>query len=157
MPPHTGLYRQDFYAWTQAQAALLDARQFEALDLPHLIEELTSLGNSEKQQFYSRFTVLLTHLLKLHLAARTRPQDLSRAGRGWRATVKTQRLGMAKVLRANPRLRPVVPEEIADAYEASRVEAAAALEVEEDTLPPTCPWIPAQVMDVDFWPEVLHP
>ena len=33
MSPKPDLYNQDFYAWVQEQAALLKARQFEALDL----------------------------------------------------------------------------------------------------------------------------
>lgn len=32
------LYNQDFYAWTQQQAALLQAEELEKLDLPNLIE-----------------------------------------------------------------------------------------------------------------------
>jgi hypothetical protein len=34
-----------------------------------------------------------------------------------------------------------------------RVEAAAALEMEEATLPETCPWLATQVLDGDFWPD----
>ena len=99
MHTNAELYEQDFYAWTQAQAALLEGRQFDALDLPHLVEEITSLGKSEQRQLYDRLIVLLTHLLKLHRAAQTLPRDLERAGRGWRTTVKTQRLRVQKVLR----------------------------------------------------------
>lgn len=68
------------------------------------------------------------------------------------ATVKTQRLGVAKLLRDNPSLRPTVPAEVAEAYAVARVEASAALEMEEVALPETCPWTAAQVLDVDFWP-----
>lgn len=39
MPPHTDLYAQDFYAWTQQQAALLREGKVHALDLPNLAEE----------------------------------------------------------------------------------------------------------------------
>jgi hypothetical protein len=153
MSTNTDLYEQDFYRWTQEQAGLLDARQFDALDIPHLVEEITSLGKSEQRELYTRLSLLLTHLLKLHIAAQCLPHDLSRAGRGWRTTVKTQRLGVAKVLRENPSLLPAVPTELADAYEIARLETAAALEVEEDTVPTGCPWTAAQVLDGDFWPE----
>ena len=152
MPDHPTAYETDFYAWTQEQARLLDARQFDALDIPHLVEEITSLGKSEQRELYSRLSVLLTHLLKLHHTALERPEDLRRAGRGWRATVTTQRLGVAKILRDNPSLRLTIPAELADAYAVARVEAAAALEMEEDAIPETCPWQAAQVLDADFWP-----
>jgi hypothetical protein len=95
----------------------------------------------------------LEHLLKLALAAQHSPQTLQRAGRGWRATVKTQRLGVAKVLRENPSLRTIVPTELADAYAVARVEAAAALEMEETTIPEACPWLAAQVLHAAFWPD----
>src|SRR5262245_46621292 len=96
MPNHPIAYETDFYAWTQEQARLLDARQFDALDVPNLVEEITSLGKSEQRELYHRLSSLLAHLLKLALAAQHSPLDLQRAGRGWRATVKTQRLGVAK-------------------------------------------------------------
>lgn len=35
----TPLYKIDFYAWTQQQAALLQAEELEKLDLPNLAEE----------------------------------------------------------------------------------------------------------------------
>jgi len=47
MSPKTDLYNQDFYAWVQEQAALLKARQFEALDLDNLIEEVESITCQE--------------------------------------------------------------------------------------------------------------
>jgi hypothetical protein len=153
MRSNTELYGQDFYAWTQEQAARLDARQFDALDLPHLVEEITALGKSEQRELYTRLSGLLTHLLKLHLAAQERPADLQRAGRGWRTTVKTQRLDVAKVLRENPSLRRTVPEELADAYTVARIEAAGDLDLDETALPAACPWTAAQVLDTDFWPE----
>jgi hypothetical protein len=152
MPNHPTAYETDFYAWTQEQARLLDARQFDALDIPHLVEEITSLGKSEQRELYSRLSVLLTHLLKLHYAALERPEDLRRARRGWRATVTTQRLSLAKILRENPSLRPIIPAELADAYAVAQVEAAAALEMENATMPGTCPWSATQVLDADFWP-----
>lgn len=48
MRTNATLYDTDFYAWVQDQAALLAARRFEELDLPHLVEELQLMGNSER-------------------------------------------------------------------------------------------------------------
>src|SRR6267143_2085610 len=108
--------------------------------------------HSQRDALGSHLIILLTHLLKLATALRDRPHDLTRAGRGWRGTCRTQRLQIAKRLRRNPSLRTTVPEECADAYEIARVEAAIALDVDEATLPLVCPWTPAQVLDADFWP-----
>ena len=79
-------------------------------------------------------------------------------GRMWLAfrhrTCRTQRLHIAKVLRRNPSLRRTVPDELVDAYEIARVEAAGDLAVAEETMPTRCPWRVEQILDADFWPEV---
>jgi|SRR5712691_10143946 hypothetical protein len=146
-------YDQDFYAWTQQQAALMREGAVHELDLEHLIEEMDDMGHSQRDALASHLLVLITHLLKLAIAARERPADLARAGRGWRTTCRTQRLLIAKRLRRNPSLQGTVPEECLDAYAIARDEAATALDVDEASVPLTYPWTPEQVLDVDFWPE----
>ena len=152
MNRHTTLYDQDFYAWTQAQAALLRAGAVHALDLAHLVEEIEDMGHSQQDKLASHLLVLLTHLLKLLLAAQAFPQDYARAARGWRLTCRAQRLQIAKVLRRNPRLRRTVPEELVDAYQVARVEVMQMLELEESRVPESCPWEEKQILAADFWP-----
>src|SRR5262245_55421572 len=103
MGTHSTLYDQDFYAWTQEQAALLREGAVEALDLINLAEEVEDLGHSQQDKLASHLLVLLTHLLKLSLAATHLPHDYVRASRGWRLTCQAQRLQSAKVLRRNPK------------------------------------------------------
>ena len=146
------LYDQDLYAWAQEQAALLRTGKLHELDLEHLIEEIEDVGHSQRDAIASHLVILLTHLLKLSIAASHLPHDWERAGRGWRTTCRTQRRLLAKRLRRNPSLRPTVPEECVEAYEIARDEAATALEVDEATVPLVCPWTPEQVLDADFWP-----
>ena len=153
--PNNALYEQDFYAWTQTTADLIRAGQWYDIDQDALAEEVESLGKSEQRELSNRLSPLLEHLLKLTIAASRFPHDLSRAERGWRATVKTQRLKIAQLLRDNPSLRPTVPHALADAYEVARVQAAAALDIEEIIVPETCPWTPEQVQDANFWPEAM--
>jgi len=152
MHTNAELYDQDFYAWTQTTAVLIRAGKWDDLDREVLAEEVESLGKSEQRALSNRLSPLLEHLLKLAITAQRFPYDLSRAGRGWRATVKTQRLRAAQILRDNPSLRPTVPRALADAYEVARVNAAAVLDIDEATVPETCPWTPEQVLG-DFWPE----
>src|SRR5215470_9171137 len=63
MGTNAELYDQDFYAWVQEQAALLKARQFDAIDLDNLIEEVESLARQERHLLWHRFRTLLTHLV----------------------------------------------------------------------------------------------
>jgi hypothetical protein len=152
MSRKTALYDQDFYAWTQEQAALVRAGAVHALDLEHLLEEIEDMGHSQQDKLASHLLVLLTHLLKLLLAAQASPVGYARAARGWRLTCRAQRLQIAKVLRRNPRLRRTVPEELGDAYQVARLEATQALELEESLVPESCPWDEKQVLAADFWP-----
>ena len=58
------LYELDFHAWTQEQAAKLKSGRLSELDIGHLMEELESMGATERREIISRLTVLITHLLK---------------------------------------------------------------------------------------------
>jgi hypothetical protein len=152
MGTKAGLYDTDFYAWVQDQAALLAARRFEELDLPHLVEELQLMGSSERGELANRLSVLLAHLLKLQIAATRLLYIYDRAQRGWRLTCTEQRLQLKRLLRRNPSLRPTVSDELSDAYAIARLQAAIALGVDETTLPLACAWTPEEVLEADFWP-----
>ena len=45
----TPSYDTDFYAWTQAQAQALQAKDWPALDIEHLAEEIADLGSNQRQ------------------------------------------------------------------------------------------------------------
>ncbi len=48
------LYESDFLLWTQDTVAKLKARDFDHVDLENLIEEIESLGKSDKKEIRSR-------------------------------------------------------------------------------------------------------
>ena len=54
----------DFYAWTQAQAQALQAKNWPLLDVAHLAEVIETLGMHEKRTMSRQFQRLLAHLLK---------------------------------------------------------------------------------------------
>ena len=58
------LYEQDILLWVEDTVAKLKVRDFDHLDLENLIEEVESVGRSERREFLSRLTRLLEHLLK---------------------------------------------------------------------------------------------
>jgi hypothetical protein len=58
------LYESDFFTWTQEQARLLRERRFDDLDLDNLVDEVESVGSSEKREIRSRLVILIGHLLK---------------------------------------------------------------------------------------------
>jgi hypothetical protein len=146
MPPQTDLYAQDFYAWTQEQAALLRDRKTQALDYFNLAEELESLGKSQHRELGSRLDVLVMHLLKWCY------QPLERSG-SWRSTMRTQRRELRRLLQHSPSLRPLVMSVMHDGYRDARLEASEETGLPLATFPQDCPWTAEQVLNADFWPE----
>ena len=59
MSPETPLYDEDFYRWTQHQAALLRAGKWQELDYANLAEEIEGLGQWDKRDLEQRLEALL--------------------------------------------------------------------------------------------------
>jgi hypothetical protein len=139
-------YQTDFYSWTQQQVAFLKARQFNELDFDNLIEEIETMGRSEKHALESRLAVLLQHLLKW----KYQPE---RRGRSWQLTLKEQRIKLAKLLKTNQGLKSELDEILADAYQLAVVKAAKETKFDETVFPAECPWLLSQITHTDFYPD----
>jgi uncharacterized protein DUF29 len=139
-------YDTDFYAWTQAQAAHLRAKEWPALDVDNLAEEIESLGASDRRALRSHLLRLTQHLLKWHY----QPQ---RRGESWRQSIDNARLEIELIVADSRTLRDFLPEALTWAYPRSRKEATKDTGLPLATFPETCPWALAQVLDEDFWPE----
>ncbi len=140
------LYDKDTYTWALSQADALRRRSANEIDWENVAEEIESVGRSQESELYSRFSVLLMHLLKWAY----QPQMRSRS---WSATVRTQRKAIKRVIRKNPGLQPVLGETFADSYENARIDAAAETNLPEEAFPEGPPFSVEQSMDEDFWPE----
>jgi hypothetical protein len=146
MHQRTPHYDEDFYAWTQAQAALLRAEQWPALDITNIAEELESLGKRERKAFRSRLVILVAHLLKWRYQAAWQTPS-------WRYTIREQRLAIAELLTESPSLRPEGPMILSAAYPRARLRALRETRLAEATIPETCPWTVEQVLEETFWPD----
>jgi len=138
-------HETDFYSWTQEQAALLRQGRYMEADIEHLIEELESMGASERRELTNRLAVLLAHLLKWQYQPGQR-------GKSWKATVKEQRQKVTRVLRQNPGLKPALAEHLEDGYSDAIQIAVRETNLDEDTFPTECPWAVQQVLSDHFWP-----
>ncbi|MEI6706110.1 MAG: DUF29 domain-containing protein [Methylococcales bacterium] len=139
-------YQKDFYAWTQEQAALLKAGRLHELDLINLLEEIETMGRSEKRELDSRLTVLLVHLLKWHYQS-------GRRSKSWQLTIEGQRDNCFDVLDDNPSLKPQLNELINRAYSKARTLAAKETDLDKSVFPITCSWTLAQILDNEFYPD----
>ena len=140
-------YDTDLYAWTQAQAEALRAKEWSALDVANLAEEIESLGNEQAHAVESYLAVLCLHLLQW----RYQP---ARRGKSWRFSMQMARQRIARRLRDSPSLRPRVPGLLTDAYADARRLAATRTDLPLATFPEACPWRLAQVLDEEYLPEV---
>ena len=139
------LYIGDFYSWTRRQADLLRAGLFEAVDLGNIIEEIETLGRSEAAALESAYRLICLHQLKRII------QPERAASRSWTNTIIRERLRAARLLRANPGLKPRQTELFHYAYADARKEAAGETGLRLDTIPDPAPFSLAQVLDEEFW------
>ena len=140
------LYQDDFHAWTLQQAALLKAGRLGEVDLACLIEELESMGASERRALIHRLAVLLAHLLKWQYQPSFR-------GRSWQLTLKEQRRQLQRLLRDNPSLKARLSSFVEDAYGDAILLAARETGLDEQHFPEHCPYAEADLLSPDFYPE----
>ncbi len=136
-------YEEDFYAWTQEQAALLKEKRFAEVDIENLIEEVETLGRSERRELWNRLMILLLHLLKWEY----QPGQRSKS---WQATIREQRRQLRRLLRESPSLRPFLFAYCLDAYAEARAEAAHETELPQERFPAQCPWTVEEVLDEEL-------
>ena len=139
------IHENDFYGWITYQTDLLKAGRYNELDTENLIEEMESMGKSEKRALESRLIVLLQHLLKWQ-------HQPSFRGRSWELTIKEQRLRIEKIIRDNPSLKKQLEPCFFDAYPFAVLQAAKETGLDEKSFPNQCEWQLQQVLDTDFFP-----
>jgi hypothetical protein len=127
----TASYDIDLYAWTQAQAEALRAKQWDILDLANLAEEIESLGNEQEHAVESHLANLLLHLLKMTYQ---RQRRLS-----WIRSIDNARHEIARRPRRSPSLRPKLTQLLTWAYPDARKDAARETRLPRETFPETCP------------------
>lgn len=148
-------YDTDFLAWTIAQADALRARDMMRIDWDNLIEEIESLGKSQRKELMSRLTIILVHLLKYQHGVDPRPRI------GWRNTIVAQRVDLLDLLQENPSLKREVESVLESKYPVSRLQALGQLEEHEpdrmahysSVLPESLPYSPKQALDLDWLPD----
>ncbi len=142
------LYEHDALAWADHQAALLRRLAAgegvnEAVDWPHVIEEVQDVGLSELRACQSLLEQALTHVLKLHAM----PNSLS--AKHWRDEVQAFRNDVQR------RFTPSMQQRIGldDLYRKAAGRARAAMEddaIAPRPLPEGCPFTLHELLDEGF-------
>ncbi|MEH2193202.1 MAG: DUF29 domain-containing protein [Nostoc sp.] len=141
------LYEQDFYLWIQTTAELLKQGRLTELDLENLIEEIETMGRSEKKALRSNLEVVLMHLLKYKYQAEKRSGS-------WRARIREHRKRLREALEESPSLKPYFGEVFGLCYDNARLLAADETELHPAIFPEQSPFTPEQALNPDFLPEL---
>jgi Domain of unknown function DUF29 len=123
-------YETDFAIWADGQAlALRDhlAGGNRPVDWKHIIEEIESLGASDRRELRNRLQTIMIHLFKLQYSRDGLPR------RGWGETVAEHRDRLDDLLRENHSLRAEVSTYIAQEIYRARKRAAEAFIRFDDT------------------------
>ncbi|UOD30595.1 DUF29 domain-containing protein [Massilia violaceinigra] len=138
-------YEDDFVLWIEQQANLLNARQFEQLDIHHLTEELKAMVGHRRRELGSRLEVLIMHLLKCQF----QPSFKSSS---WLNTIDQQRGEIAELVRESPSLAPTIAQVARRRYARARRMASRETQLDRKEFPSELPYSVQQLLDDDFVP-----
>lgn len=140
------LYDTDYEAWLLEQIQSLQRGNLEALDIPHLIEELEGLNKSNERELESYLIVLLTHLLKWEF------QPALRCG-SWSGSIRYSRNRIAKLFKQQKSLRSRINSFIPDAYQEALEVASEETKIKIHLFPQSCPYSIEQLLDKNWLPQ----
>lgn len=113
------LYHTDPYTWSQQQVEALRRRDYDAIDLEHVIEEIGDVGGRHRDRLQSHYARVLQHFLKLQY----RHPANAGSDRGWQNTITQARSAIHTLLRRSPGLNHHRAQILADAWREGRREA----------------------------------
>lgn len=103
-------YDQDFALWVEQTIHQLKTQNYQQIDWEHLIEEVESLGKSQRSAVRSYLVRLLEHLLKRCYVA------IPDCYRGWEIEIRNFRQSIVFELEDSPSLKNFIPEILPKCY-----------------------------------------
>lgn len=140
------LYEKDFNLWIETTVSLLRDRHLEQIDYENLVEELESMGRSEKNALKSNLRILLMHLLKWKYQSERRSNS-------WRATITEHRIRLIESLESSPSLVNYFEEVFDQCYQNARRLASDETELSIITFPTESPFVFSEILHFDYLPD----
>jgi hypothetical protein len=148
-PKLAALYDTDYQCWIEETVAQLNVRNFHNLDLENLIEEIESLGRSDKRAISSYLIRLCEHLLKIKYWQSERETYF----RGWILEIGNFRAEIELILNDSPSLKPFLSEKFLSCYQKSRENLLKVMELSSDAVPQEPDFTLEQALDEDWFPS----
>jgi Domain of unknown function DUF29 len=137
------LYETDFAEWADHTAELLRARNFAEIDWESVVEEVETLGRSERAAVRSQLRRMLVHLTKQRA-------QLERDGAGWQISVASAWMEIRNDIRDSPSLRRHLEDTLRVIYSDAVEEALVQMNLQAADLPADCPWTVDQLLDAEI-------
>jgi uncharacterized protein DUF29 len=145
-------YEDDFFAWTQHQAAVLRSMAVtdNRFDRENVAEEIESLGRSERDAVRSQIRRIIEHLMKLSYSPARQPRF------DWMASIAEARFSLGDKI--SPTLQQDAETMLARLYRDGRRQAELALRgygenQAADALPHHCPYSLDDILRENWYPE----
>jgi NTP pyrophosphatase (non-canonical NTP hydrolase) len=145
IPDLKTLYEIDDSLWLEETIELLKAKNFEALDLDNLIEELEDLGNEKKFRVASFLQQIIRHALLLQFWISEREYNQAH----WQAEIISFQYQLKRYLTTN--LRQYLEQEFEQIY----FESLRYVRQKNDNkvnFPDTCPYSLEELLDPNWLP-----
>jgi hypothetical protein len=142
------LYDRDYQLWLEQTVAQLQSQHFSDLDLENLIEELTSLGKSDKRAIARYLMRLCEHLLKIKYWQTERENCF----RGWDLEVTGFRIQIQSLLDDSPSLKNYLQDNFVLNYQTGRKLFLKASQLDAVMVPVEPEFTLEQALDADWLP-----
>ncbi|MFM7908647.1 MAG: DUF29 domain-containing protein [Microcystis sp.] len=145
IPDLKTLYEIDDSLWLEETIELLKAKNFEALDLDNLIEELEDLGNEKKFRVASLLEQIIRHCLLLQFWTRERDYNQDH----WELEIVNFQIQLKRGLTTN--LRNYLQNELTSIYE-DAVFFVRKKTKNKVIFPDTCPYSLEELLNPNWLP-----
>jgi Domain of unknown function DUF29 len=143
------LYERDYVLWTEKTAEQLKRKDFADVDWENLIEEIESMGISERRAVESFLTRLIEHLFKLAYHKSERERKLN--AYHWIGEIASFRTQLGERIETTT-LANHARDYFQKAYSNARKTLIQAKAVSRDAIPVEPPFSLEQVLDGEWFP-----
>lgn len=142
------LYDTDYHLWVMETVNYLENKDFDAIDLENLIEEVWDLSRREKKKLKSLLRNLLEHLLKLKYWEFEIIQNQGH----WKGEIRTFRKQIKDELENSPSLKRYLLEILDECYQDAREIVSDKSQLSINTFSETLIGTMEQILNENWFP-----